>query len=156
MKTIVLSRGQVTFVDDEDFEYLTQWRWYMNTYGYATRCYMTEGKIKRLYLHRVVTEAPKGIFTDHIDGDRLNNQKGNLRLVNQKENSQNRKKGINNRSGYIGVSWDNYNKRWKAQGMFEGKQKFLGNFKDPVSAAKCRDEFVKTVYGSYAKLNFPN
>lgn len=154
MKTIILSKGQITYVDDEDFEYLFNWIWYCNSYGYATRTYKRKGKMFRLYIHRVIMNAKIGSLIDHIDGNPLNNQKNNLRFVTRKENAQNRKRGVNNKSGFIGVSWDNYNKKWKAQAMHNGKQKFLGNFDNAEEAAICRDQFVKKSY-SYSTLNFP-
>jgi hypothetical protein len=71
MKEICLTKGKNTIVDDKDYEWLNQWNWYYGADGYAVR---NDKNLKRLFMHRVIIQTPIGMYTDHIDGNRLNNQ----------------------------------------------------------------------------------
>lgn len=91
MKQIPLTQNQFALVDDEDFEYLNQWKWYAHKRGssfYARR------KLTRrdgIYMHTALMNTPPGLVVDHVDFNGLNNQKNNLRIVTQKENNLHRK-----------------------------------------------------------------
>ncbi len=101
MKEIQLTKGKVTLVDDEDYEYLMKNSWCYQNPGYAAR-----RKNKSIELmHRVIMKAKKGEQVDHIDMNRLNNQKENLRIVNNSQNGMNKLVQNNSTSGYKGVSW---------------------------------------------------
>lgn len=158
MKVIHLTNGKECLVDDEDYEYLNQWSWGEGSWGYARRGKPKheDGRSSIILMHRVILKVPDNLLSDHIDGNRLNNQKSNLRIATPSENQMNKSKRVDNKSGFIGVSFDNYNKKWKAQAMLNGRQKFLGLFKTAVEAAKIRDSFVKNYYGEFGKLNFPD
>lgn len=72
-------------VDDEDFEYLNQWKWTAHRIG--NDWYATRGEKKKIiYMHREILRTPKGMLTDHIDMDGLNNQKKNLRICTHQQN----------------------------------------------------------------------
>lgn len=91
MKTIELTQGQVTLVDDEDYEWLNQWKWYANKapYGfYAMRHSLKiEGRPRDdISMHRIIIMAQKGEQVDHKDGNRLNNCRSNLRLATVSQN----------------------------------------------------------------------
>ena len=75
---------------------------------------------------------------DHIDGNRKNNAKANLRLVTHQENGKNVKLPSNNKSGVIGVCWDTRNSRWYAQIKHEGSNIFLGRHDSLEAAIKVR------------------
>jgi hypothetical protein len=86
-------------------------------------------------VHRLVwiffnSEIKNDSQIDHIDHNSLNNKIENLRLVSNKENSQNQKFRINNKSGFNGVCWVKWANRWKSCIQVEGKTKFLGYFKN--------------------------
>lgn len=85
MKKIYTNKGKEIIVDDEDYSRLNRYDWELNNWGYA------QTKIsKKIYLmHRVITNAPKGMVVDHINRVRNDNRKENLRVVSQKENMQN-------------------------------------------------------------------
>ena len=86
MKEIPLTRGKFALVDDEDYEWLSQWKWYCSTTGYAVRgC-----KNRILYMHREIAKTKPGMLTDHINRNKLDNRKENLRFCSHRENMKNR------------------------------------------------------------------
>jgi len=97
-------------------------------------------------MHREVfrlKDEPMPALVDHRDRNGVNNQRSNLRAATNSEQSRNRAKQSNNTSGFIGVSWDKSRRHWQVQVKVNGKQKHLGYFDDPFSAAWFRDQFVK-------------
>jgi len=166
MKLIKLGTKDVyAKVDDEDYEYLSRLKWTSSHKGrnfYAIRRqYIDERKenglkkATKISMHRVVMKvSDKNILIDHIDGDGLNNQKSNLRIVDYKENRRNSKKAENASSKYKGVSWLKCRNRWKATIYINGKNKQIGLYKDEIKAAMAYDEFAKTHFGEHAWLNF--
>lgn len=89
-KEIQLTQGKVTLVDDEDYEWLSQWKWCAkdgrNGNFYAFRA----SKNKSTYMHRLILDTPKGKVTDHINGNGLDNRRINLRICSYRENSHNK------------------------------------------------------------------
>ncbi len=168
MKEIELTRGFVTKVDNEDFEWLNQWNWYVNTPPNHYSSYVHRQvrdpilKNKRGYakqvlilMHRQIMNVPKGQHVDHIDGDGLNNQRINLRTCSHPENLWNQRKRTNNYSSiYKGVT-RNKNK-WSVVLMVNGVWHNLGVFACEKAAAKEYDKLAKLVFGEFALLNFPD
>lgn len=101
MKKIPLSRGLFSFVDDDDFLALSNYHWSFDGNGGAFRWDGTRKKCVKL--HRVLLNAPQGMCVDHINGNRLDNRKSNLRLCTYSQNSANRAHPPQGRSGYYGV-----------------------------------------------------
>jgi len=99
MKKIQLTQGQFALVDDEDYEYLSQWKWYAHRRGekytyYAMRTDYTKGKVQ-IRMHNAIA-LRYGLKDyeelDHADRNGLNNQKDNLRVCTRGENNFNRRK----------------------------------------------------------------
>lgn len=162
MAEIKLAGGLLTEVDDANFEWLNQWRWYLSSSGYATRTQYVKGsgrkkqKNKIIRMHRLITNAPDGLLTDHIDGDKLNNRRSNLRLATHTENHQNRGKQDNNTSGYKGVFLHNpkLKKPWRARITIPGNtNKHLGFFATPELAARAYNKAATEHHGEFARLN---
>jgi hypothetical protein len=153
MKTIKLTQGKSTLVDDEDFEWLNQWKWHYKN-GYASRTFQINGKSYHSRMHREIINPPENMFIDHIDHNTLNNCRSNLRICTSSENARNRK--CTNKSGYKGVVWDKNRKKWDAVIWNKNRRKktFLGQFSDPIEAAKAYDNAAKKYYGEFAKTNF--
>jgi len=146
---IPLSQGKFTIIDKEDFEWLNQWKWYCNSYGYAVReknYGVKNGKRvrKSIWMHREINKTPKGMDTDHIDRNPLNNKKSNLRTVTHGQNMFNLSKAKNNISGYKGVSWHKETQKWRAYLQINKKQKYFGLFSDIKDAilARKRGELI--------------
>ena len=149
MKEVTLTRGKVALLDDEDFERVSAHKWCYMTAGYGARS-VCQGKSKRIvYLHRFLLEAPDGKRVDHIDGNKLNNQRSNLRLCTHQENMQNSKQYANNTSGHKGVAFDKFTGSWKAYINVAGKTVHLGRFPTAELAAEYRNSMAEKVFGEF-------
>jgi len=133
-------------VDDEDFAYLNQWRWYFNSRGYATK----KKKQKIIYMHRLIINTPKGMETDHINGNGLDNRRSNLRICTRSQNAINTGKYKTNTSGYKGVSWDKKNKKWRVQIKYNGIKFHLKEFSNKYIASKIRKRIERKLFGKFA------
>ncbi len=105
-------------------------------------------------LHRVILKAPLEIEVDHIDGNKLNNHRSNLRFATSSQNKQNVKIKRTNSSGFIGVDFDKQKGLWRARIKHNRGDFFCGYFKSPRDAAKSRDEFAKILHKDFASLNY--
>ena len=143
MKKIKLTQNKFALVDDEDFEWLNQWKWFLSWNGYAIRkqhirISLNKYKSKTIRMHRLINKTPDNLFTDHIDRDKLNNQKNNLRTANKRINSINRDRNKNNTSGYRGIYWDKFNKKWRSEIKINGIKISLGRYIDIENALLAR------------------
>ena len=159
MKEIKLTHEKVTLVDDEDFEYLNQWKWRASknkkskTY-YAQRDICIDNKRTTVFMHRIIMNPNKHMLIDHIDMNGLNNLKTNLRICNHSQNQCNRKSwGL---SKYLGVSIKKKRSIIYYQTLIKVNKKslYIGIFKSEIEAAKAYDKAAKEYHGEYANLNF--
>jgi hypothetical protein len=93
---------------------------------------------KKIYLHRFINNTPKGLITDHINRDTLDNRKVNLRVVDKKKNQRNHKIFKTNSSGYTGVSWREKMIKWEAYIWVNNKKVALGLFDNVKKAVEAR------------------
>jgi len=150
MKEIPLSKGKVALVDDSDYEWLNQWKWHYKHKDGAVR----STKATRIYMHRVVTQCPSEYEVDHINHDRLDNRRVNLRVCSHSQNQCNSAKLSSNTSGYKGVSWHKKVGKWQSKIGHRGKSYYLGLFSDPVDAALAYDAKARETFGEFAACNF--
>lgn len=141
MKKVKLTQGKYSLVDDEDFETLNKhaWRtkkdWAGNSYAFRTSS--LNGKGFSIYMHRLIVGVSTGQEVDHIDGDGLNNQKKNLRIVTHRENMMNRRqRTVSKTSNNLGVI--KRKNTFIAQIKILGKNKYLGSFRTEEEALKAR------------------
>ncbi len=107
-------------------------RWSLQPNGYVIARF--SGPRRMVYLHRFISEPPPGLHVDHINGDKLDNRRCNLRHCTQSQNQYNRKLDRANKSGYKGVCFDNFAGRWMASIKINKRFKFLGHYNNPASA----------------------
>lgn len=152
MKSIPLSRGLEALVDDGDYDRLRAYHWCATTRRYAYRHELVDGKQIGYAMHREIMGLPKGDprEVDHIDGNPLNNQRCNLRICSHAENAKNKRKDRRNASGYKGVTWSKRDRRWQAQIMQSGKQKWLGLFPTPELAHAAYCQAADALHGRFA------
>ncbi len=174
MKEIYLRNGGVTLVDDEDYEYLNQFKWRAlksknnKHVTYAIRdFYLGNRKCKGLLMHREIMKATKGEYIDHMDRDGLNNQKVNLRFCTMSENAANKKiqvgrkyKGVRKRYPFVKCKNKNGDiityKRKDSYCAFVVKDKvnyYGGEYPTPEEAALAYNKMALELYGDFALLN---
>ena len=150
MKEIQLTQGKVALVDDEDFEFLNQWKWFAkkdrNTFYVVRKAsYAIHGRQFMIYMpHEILSKPPKGLMTDHRDGDGCNNQRENLRFVTNRQNQQNRKHQ-NSSSQYPGVCWYKRDEKWQAEIRINNKYKYLGRFATELEAFEVYEQAVNAI-----------
>ena len=135
-----------TKIDNEDVKAVKKYKWCLLN----NEAVVTDSTGERFLLHRFLMQAESSDMIDHIDRDRLNNRKKNLRICCHKENSRNLSKRKNNTSGHPGVIWCKRNKRWKAQIHFNGRCVYLGNFLDMGDAVNCRLKAEQKYFKEFA------
>jgi hypothetical protein len=137
-------------VSDEDFEHLSQFHLQADEHGSVSGIFKSK---KRMLLPRYIMNAPDDMEVDHIDGNRLNNQRSNLRLATSSQNKINRGPRSDNKSGYKGVSWHKQRNKWTARIMVNGFYKHLGLFDEIENAVEAYNQAATKYYGSFAWLN---
>ena len=154
MKTLTLRRYKgkkpvAVLVDDEDYENVRQYPWSKNYLGYIS------GKVdgKRVYLHRLIMGYPDGKVVDHINGDKLDNRKQNLRICTVRQNVMNSKTPKNNTSGHTGVSLRSDRKLYRANIMVNRRQIYLGSFERIEDAVLARKQAEVKYFGEFAYAN---
>lgn len=140
MKKIKLTQGKFALVDDEDFEFLNQFKWCLAAGGrYARTGIGPRKNNKKIYMHHLVLGMPKvikgKIEVDHKNQNKLDNQKHNLRIINRSLNILNNfNPRKDNRSGFRGICLDKRINMWIASIQFEGRPMYLGRFNTPQEA----------------------
>ncbi len=162
MIEISLTQGEISLIDDEDFEEVSRYKWRINrkknscyARTNATDC---NGKKITLFIHQLVMNSKPGDQVDHKDHNGLNNQKYNLRFCTYSENQQNKLKqifydGKKTLSKYKGVSWHRRDKKWIAQIVTSHKNNHLGYFVDEIEAAEAYNKAALEKFGEFAELN---
>ena len=158
MKLIALSQGKFAQVDDEDYDYLMQWKWWAGkstNVFYAGRNVRNDRLRTTIKMHRIIMGYNSHkLCIDHIDGDGLNNQRCNLRFATKPENNMNKKSSIGSSSVYKGVCWDKNSNKWISQIRRDGRKVYFKRFINEIDAAKQYDIWAKELFKDFAKLNF--
>lgn len=152
MKLIPLTQGKSAIVDDEDYEYLMQWKWYVAK-GYAIRNVGQRPNRTRLFMHRGVAKTLQGMETDHINGNTLDNRRVNLRVCTRSENARNRCKNSNNTSGFKGVNFHKETRKWAAHIRLNKRLIHLGLFSTPETAHAAYCDAAIKHYGEFVRTS---
>ena len=153
MKEISLTKGAVAIVDDEDYEELNSHKWYLNSEGYAIRDSWGKGKKTAIRMHRQIANTPKDMDTDHINNNRLDNRKSNLRICTRAQNIRNSSLRADNACGYKGVSLHKFSGLYHARINVEKKVISLGYFKNPKEAAIAYNKAALEYFGEFSNIN---
>lgn len=148
MAKVKLNKGEA-IVDDEDYQRIVAFGKWSVVSGYATN----GSNSNRTFMHHLVIGFKAGFVVDHINHNRLDNRRANLRFVTFSENSHMRLKSRNNRSGYIGVCWDSGNQKWRATIHHNYQPYHLGLFLCKIEAAKAYNKKAIELYGDKANIN---
>jgi len=164
VKKIFLGKGnrwhriisdKFALVDDENYDYLNSLTWHLTKDGYASR-HLPRPARKIIFMHNLIFPTPKGYVIDHINGDKLDNRKENLRICTHRENLLNAPKSKKRKttSIYKGVCWIKSHNRWGAHICKDGVDIQIGLFKEERHAALAWDIWARELHGEFANFNF--
>jgi hypothetical protein len=155
------NRGEIvayTLIDEQDAQ-LARLTWRLEVSGYAARREKRQNhqnggwRARIVLLHRVTLGAPPGVEVDHINRNRLDNRRSNLRFATDGEQARNCSRNKRNTSGYKGVCFESARRRWKAAVAFEGRSYHVGLFDTPQEAAFAYDFAATALHGEFAATN---
>jgi hypothetical protein len=153
MALLCLTQGFSALIDGEDVSLVSGYRWhaYVTARGtvYVKRSEGPRAARRTIYLHRQLLGFPDGVV-DHANGDGLDNRRANLRVCSQGQNLANTGPRPTNRTGFKGV-FPEKGGRFRASAA----GRYIGCFDTAVDAALAHDERVSSIYGEFARLNFP-
>lgn len=150
-----------TLIDD-DCKHLLDYQWWAHraqdgSKVYASRKTFDENGnlLKTYYMHREITQCPTGLIVDHLNGNALDNRKLNLRVCNNKENSQNSKR--NKKITSRGIKWSKKdgNAAYEASYVSSGKNRHGGKYLSKEDAILARDLLCIQFCGEFAGVNMP-
>lgn len=147
----VLHLGSLSFLFDlEDLPLIESRSWYRDKDGYLVSCYFFNGSRRFVRFHRIVMKAKPGQFVDHINKDRADNRKCNLRYCKQVENARNRSIYSTNTSGVTGVYFDKQRNKWVASISYNKKRILIGRFTSKEDAVRARFEKETELFKEFA------
>ena len=134
---IIEHRNNQCIIDDEDAELARRYKWRKDTStGYWATHIRVDGCKKKLYLHRLITKNDTPNPTDHINHDKDDNRRENLRIVSYALNARNRSVKSNNQTGYTNIFKEG--KKYVIQARINGKTSRLGKFESIPEALEAK------------------
>lgn len=157
MKFIFTLKGEKIFVDDEDYERLRIYSWHISTRGYAMRFPYENGHRIGIMMHRFILGIDRGDhrIIDHVNGNKIDNRRCNLRICTKAQNGYNQKAQRTNTTGYKGVMRHKQTGRYIAQIGHEGKKIHLGSFSTAAEAYAAFCEAAQQLHGEFANFGCP-
>lgn len=143
------NKGAFALVSDADYERLNKYSWALDTNGYAVSRRVSGLVCGRM--HRNILTPPLGMFVDHINGNRIDNRRENLRCATKAQNGMNSK--VRKGRKYKGVTYSKRLKKWTVSITASGKGHWVGVFASEVEAARAYNEAAKKMHGEFAWLN---
>lgn len=154
-KLIPLAQGKFTIVDAEDYDWLSQHKWYAHEERGRFYARRRRKDSTIVAMHREIMHPPKGLMCDHKDHNGLHNRKSNLPLCGKAENQYNRQQRTGCSSRYKGVDWHRGTNKWRAGIRLNQKFIHLGLFDNETDAAIAYDDKAVKLFGKFACVNFP-
>ncbi len=147
--------GLIVLVDDDMYDQLNANKWQLNNSGYVSRTNIRNGKAHMLFMHHVVMPKKEGYQIDHINRDKLDNRRSNLRYVTRSQQIANKGSHKGSRSKYKGVTYNPKNKysKWMANISVDKIGICLGSFDSEEVAARAFNVAAESIHGKYAYLN---
>ena len=157
VRQLVLTRDKVTLIDAIDHEWLSQWKWHI-CHDYAVRnqrAIDVGGHLNRklIYLHKFIINPPENMEVDHINKDRMDNRRCNLRMATHSQNQMNTRKIAGCSSKYRGVSWHKASKKWRVQIQVNRQKIIIGDFLSDTHAALEYNKMAKKYFGDFVTIN---
>lgn len=147
MKEIVLYNGMIAFVDEKDWDFVSQHKWYHEkgkiTHYAVRKAKKEDGRIQYIAMHIDLLGKKEGYCIDHVNGNGLDNRRSNLRHVTHRQNMQNLH--IKKSSRYPGVTWNKHKSKWQADIRIGGKKKNIGRFRSEIEAFNSYYHTVKNI-----------
>lgn len=143
---------RIALIDVKDAHQIlgSESKWVCDVNGYAK---ISTKDSRTVYMHRVITEAPRGIFVDHANRDSLDNRRANLRLVTNAQNLQNSSKS-NASSGFKNVHWHPQQEKWMVRICINRRQIIVGLYADVNVAAQVASE-ARRIHHPFSPENSP-
>lgn len=135
---------------DKEFAWVARYPWYLANTGYPY-----SNRVPQKLLHRLVLNTPRGVQTDHINRNKLDNRLGNLRTCTASQNAANAPRRITNKCGLKGVSFDLKRGKYYARVHFEKKRYWLGYFDTPQEAHRAYRAKARLVHQEFACFENP-
>lgn len=145
----------VSYVSAADVADISSVRWKLSTGGYAVRNFWRDGKLcHEAMARRILGVTDPAVTVDHINGDKLDNRRENLRIASGAENRCNKKLYSNNTSGFKGVEYrPDCRGRFRATIKRDGTLRYLGWFDTAEDAARAYNTAALEIHGEFARLN---
>ena len=154
---IELSSGDVAIIDADKVDLISDIKWYClpgdHTKYAVSNIRLEDRTIVMLYLHRVLTDCPKDMVVDHINGDGLDNRMCNLRIATNSQNNVNRKLSIKTKTGIRGVRYSEKRGVYYSQITVNKKNIWLGTFPTAEEAAEAYAEASREYHGEYGRTH---
>jgi hypothetical protein len=157
MAQIPVGRERFALVDDEDAPFLSKHKWYEKESRHPRGTFYAQASIKgrTVYMHRLILGAAKGQIVDHINRNKLDNRRCNLRFCTPVENAWNAAHPLG-ASGFRGVAREKRTRNsWTARLEHKGRVVYIGSYRSAEEAARARDVVARQLFGGFAVLNFP-
>ena len=129
-------------IDLDDIDKVKDYKWYL-------RKDYVSNKTNGFNLHRLVMDCPEDMVVDHINHDKLDNRKDNLRICSTRQNTMNQGISKNNTSGITGIGWDKSSNKWIAYIKVNYRQITLGRFTNLDDAIQARMDAEIEYFGEY-------
>ena len=144
----------MALIDEADYDSIRHWKWSSCRKRHTFVVYrgvLQDGRQRRIYLSRFITQTAPALFVDHKNGDGLDNRRENLRLCRIVENNRNRQRmQSTNTSGFRGVWYQKQNGNWCASMSVNNRHVHIGSFPTPEEAAAAFREAATKQYGEFA------